>query len=145
MDPMTTGQPDYEPRYLAGVRLFNAGDYFEAHEVWEDLWQESAAPERRFYQGLIQAAVGLLHFGNGNLRGAAKLYRSSTEYLRPYQPTYLGLDVAGFTAGLTKCFAAVLAADPDLAAVAFDPAAVPLIRLDPEPAAWPEVETPPEG
>src|SRR5262245_54282863 len=61
MDATTT---DYDARYLAGIQLFNHRDFFEAHEVWEDLWQECAGPERRFYQGLIQAAVGLLHFSN---------------------------------------------------------------------------------
>ena len=34
----------YDPRYLAGIVLFNRGDYFEAHEVWEDLWMETAGP-----------------------------------------------------------------------------------------------------
>src|SRR5262249_26444350 len=55
-------QVPYHPRYLAGVLLFNEQAYFEAHEVWEDLWAESYGPERKFYQGLIQAAVGLCHF-----------------------------------------------------------------------------------
>ena len=73
----------YDPRYLAGVRFFNDRDFFEAHEVWEDLWAESHGDERRFYQGLIQAAVGLFHFGNGNLAGAVKLYHSSRDYMRP--------------------------------------------------------------
>jgi hypothetical protein len=62
---------DYDVRYLGGVRFFNDGDFFEAHEVWEGLWLETSGPERRFYQGLIQAAVALYHFGNGNLRGAS--------------------------------------------------------------------------
>src|SRR5581483_2202811 len=84
---------DYDPRYLAGVLLFNAGDYFEAHEVWEDLWAESHGPARRFYQGLIQAAVGLCHFGNGNLGGAAKLYRSSRDYMDGLGERFFGLDV----------------------------------------------------
>ena len=59
----------YDPRYLAGIVLFNRGDYFEAHEVWEALWMETFGEEKRFYQALIQAAVGLCHFCNGNLRG----------------------------------------------------------------------------
>ena len=37
----------YDPRYLAGILFFNEGDYFEAHEVWEDLWAESHGDERR--------------------------------------------------------------------------------------------------
>ena len=35
---------DYDPRYLAGIRLFNDHDFFEAHEVWEEYWTELAAP-----------------------------------------------------------------------------------------------------
>ena len=41
---------------------------------------------RLFYKGLIQAAVALHHFGNGNIRGARKVYRSSRGYLEPYRP-----------------------------------------------------------
>src|SRR6266404_7370062 len=73
---METEQAQYDPRYLAGIVLFNRGDFFEAHEVWESLWMDTAGEEKRFYQALIQAAVGLLHFCNGNIRGAVKLYRS---------------------------------------------------------------------
>src|ERR671922_1832523 len=98
----------YDPRYLAGVLLFNAGDYFEAHEVWKDLWAESHGEERKFYQGLIQAAVGLCHFGNGNLGGAAKLYNSSRDYMAGCGERYLGLDVAGFRRQMEECFRPVL-------------------------------------
>src|SRR5215475_10621128 len=96
MELMDTASPEYDPRYLAGVLLFNRGDYFEAHEVWEDLWADSAAPDRRFYQGVLQAAVGLLHFCNGNLRGAVKLYRSSLDYLSPFAQTHQRLDLNEF-------------------------------------------------
>ena len=75
---------NYDARYLAGIRLFNEADFFEAHEVWEDLWTDCPLVDRRFYQGLIQAAVGLLHFVNGNVRGAVKLYQSSRAYLETY-------------------------------------------------------------
>src|SRR5262249_34694592 len=95
----------YDPRYLAGVLLFNAGDYFEAHEVWEDLWSEGHGDERRFYQGLIQAAVGLCHFGNGNLGGAVKLYHSARDYMARCPPVLLGLDIAEFWKRMEACFA----------------------------------------
>ena len=54
-DTRMAGPVEYDPRYLAGILHFNRGDYFEAHEVWEDLWHDKAGPDRRFYQGLIQA------------------------------------------------------------------------------------------
>src|SRR5580704_14814540 len=101
---------DYDPRYLAGIVLFNRGDYFEAHEVWEELWMESAGAEKRFYQGLIQAAVGLCHFCNGNVRGAVKLYHSSRDYMSRCGRCYLGLDNDQFWQQMTACFEELLAA-----------------------------------
>jgi predicted metal-dependent hydrolase len=80
---MDTTQAQYDPRYLAGVVLFNRGDFFEAHEVWESIWME-AGPDKKFYQGLIQAAVALCHFCNGNGRGAVKLFKSSRDYMSRY-------------------------------------------------------------
>ncbi len=131
-DPMS-----YQPRYLAGIVLFNRQDFFEAHEVWEDLWQECCGPERRFYQALIQAAVALLHFGNGNVRGAAKLYRSSRDYMARYAPRYLGLDVDDFWRRMEYCFAELLAAGPDRP-VPLDEERIPQVALDPPPADWPD-------
>jgi DUF309 family protein family protein len=53
-----------------GINFFNSGRYFEAHEVWEDLWRETSGDLRLFYQGLIQTAVGLHHLSRGNITGA---------------------------------------------------------------------------
>jgi predicted metal-dependent hydrolase len=127
----------YEPRYLAGIVLFNRRDFFEAHEVWEDLWQDCCGPERRFYQALIQAAVALLHFTNGNLRGASKLYRSSRDYMSRYGSPYLGLDADAFWRQMERCFAEVLAGDPDRH-VELRGELIPEITLEPPPPEWPE-------
>lgn len=128
----------YDPRYLAGIVLFNAGDFFEAHEVWEDLWAESHGPARRFYQGLIQAAVGLCHFTNGNLGGAAKLYRSSRDYMGECGDRFQGLDLAAFRRGMEECFRPVLGPEPPERTARPVPELVPVLRLDPEPASWPD-------
>ena len=95
---------NYPAQYLEGLRLFNAEDFFESHEVLEDLWSETQDERRKFYQGLIQAAVALLHFGNGNLGGAKKVYLSCRKYLDPYRPEFEGLDLAGFLDALQYCF-----------------------------------------
>ncbi len=129
---------DYDPRYLAGVLLFNAGDFFEAHEVWEDLWADSAGRERSFYQGLIQAAVGLCHFGNGNLRGAVKLYRSSRDYMEPCGSPFLGLDAVAFWRQMERCFTEVLTATESDRRVELDESLLPTLLLDPPPEAWPD-------
>ena len=93
----------YDSRYLAGIEHFNVCDFFEAHEVWEELWVEIEGPTRKFYQGLIQVAVCLHHFGNGNIRGARKLYHTSCRYLEAYLPVHEGLDVGKLIRELTIC------------------------------------------
>ncbi len=123
----------YDPRYLAGIVLFNRGDFFEAHEVWENLWMDTAGADKRFYQGLIQAAVGLLHFCNGNVRGAAKLYRSSKDYMQRYASPHLGLDT-----NMERCFAVLLASDNPERKVEPQEELIPTIELSPPPEAWPD-------
>jgi predicted metal-dependent hydrolase len=99
---------DYPERYLEGLRLFNEEDFFESHEVLEELWSETLDERKKFYQGLIQAAVALLHFGNENFGGARKVYLSSRKYLEPYQPAFEGLDVVQFLADMQHCFQELL-------------------------------------
>jgi uncharacterized protein len=124
----------YDPRYLVGVLLFNRQDYFEAHEGWEDLWSESHGPARKFYQGLIQAAVGLCHFCNGNRNGAVKLYHSSLDYLAGCPSPFLGLDLEDFKRQMEACFRDIL----DGQDAEIDPERLPEMRLNPEPDRWPD-------
>src|SRR5580765_5731130 len=95
---------EYPAQYLEGLRLFNAEDFFESHEVLEELWSETQDERKKFYQGLIQAAVALLHFGNGNLGGAKKVYLTSRKYLEAYRPEFEGLDVSRFLDDMAFCF-----------------------------------------
>ncbi len=132
---METHGDAYEPLYLSGIAHFNACDFFEAHEAWEEIWTEDHGPSRKFYQGLIQAAVALHHFGNGNIRGARKLQASCQKYLAPYGPFHLGLDVARFVAELKACFAEVAASEEEFPEIEIDPDLIPEIQLDPAPAA----------
>ena len=130
----------YDARYLAGILFFNEQAFFEAHEVWEDLWAECHGDARRFVQGLIQAAVGLFHFDGGNLGGAVKLYRSSRDYMMPVGSRFWGLDVAGFWEQMERCFHLLLnspSPDPDTRP---DAALVPMITLEPPPESWPDPE-----
>jgi uncharacterized protein len=128
---------NYDPRYLAGVLFFNAHDFFEAHEVWEALWMESHGNERKFVQGLIQAAVGLFHFSGGNLGGAVKLFRSSRDYMKPCGSPFMGLDSDAFWRQMEVCFAALLATPTPERSLRPEPALIPVIRLEPPPETWP--------
>lgn len=108
MAEMTDTADSPDPRFLAGVELFNRGEFFEAHEVWEDLWHECAAADRRFYQALIQAAVAAYHWSRGNATGASRLYHSGRKYMEPYRPVYRGLAVDAFWDALAAHLAGAL-------------------------------------
>ena len=43
----------YDPRYLKGIDFFNAREFFDAHETWEELWHGTHGEPRNFIQGLI--------------------------------------------------------------------------------------------
>lgn len=124
-------QANYDPRYLAGVRFFNECEFFEAHEIWEDLWADYQGPSRKFFQGLIQVAVCLHHFGNGNTRGAKKLYFSSRKYLEEYLPFHLGLDLEKLFSELGACCEAIIESDEEYPSIEIDPELIPEIHLDP--------------
>lgn len=49
-----------------GFLRFEAGRYFEAHEVWEDAWRVERGDVRQLLQGLIQVAAG---FHKGLVQG----------------------------------------------------------------------------
>ncbi len=123
--------PDYHPLYLKGIEHFNECDFYESHEVWEDLWTDEQGESRRFYQGLIQAAVALHHFGNENIRGAKKLNLSCRKYLDPYRPKHLGLDLDKFLADMDRCFAEIMDNEEEFPQVPIDPETIPELELDP--------------
>ena len=128
MDPA-----DFDPLYLKGIEYFNECEFYEAHEVWEELWAEHQGPSREFYQGLIQVAVALHHFGNGNIRGARKLYFSSCKHLEPFRPRHQGLDLETFLGQFEECFGEVLASQDEFPAIGIDPERIPEIHLDAPP------------
>ena len=43
-----------EDLFLRGLEAYHSGEYFDAHEHWEDLWSDYHFEDRRFIQGLIQ-------------------------------------------------------------------------------------------
>lgn len=84
---------NYHDLYVAFVYYFNIEkDYFECHEVMEELWMEDG--RNPFWQGLLQVAVGLYHHENDNLSGAIKLLTQSLDKLADKQNVECGADIA---------------------------------------------------
>jgi len=81
------------PKAIEGLRLFNAGKYFEAHEELEAAWKEERGKVRELYQGILQAGVTYLHITRGNYAGAIKVYGRSMKWLRQFPETCCGVEV----------------------------------------------------
>ena len=69
------------PQARKGLQLFNAGDYFEAHEELEDAWNAEQGDARNLYRGILQTAVVYLHITRGNYKGAVKVYIRSEKWI----------------------------------------------------------------
>ncbi len=80
-------------QFDAGVRLFNAGQYFECHDVLEDLWSGVRGDARDFFQGLIQVAVALYHVERGNSQGARSMLQRALKRFEAYPERYFGFDL----------------------------------------------------
>lgn len=58
---------------LLAIRQFNVGQWYECHETLEELWIGEMGEVRDFFQGVLQIAVALHHWRNGNYGGAFSL------------------------------------------------------------------------
>jgi predicted metal-dependent hydrolase len=85
---MTKSATDF---FDEGINLFNDGRFFECHEAWEEIWTRSIGDEKLFYQGIIQAAVAILHAQRGNLTGAASLYAKASAKLDHLPSEHMGI------------------------------------------------------
>ena len=119
---------EHDGLYLSGIELFNAGEYYDSHDVWEELWTDYRGPDRQFYQGLIQTAVALYHLSRGNLRGARRMYYSSRSYLAPYAAAHLGIDLGRLLKDMENCFRPYLELPEGCKLEPIDPEAIPQIH-----------------
>jgi uncharacterized protein len=88
---MTAGLPP--EAFWRGVEQFNQQEFYACHDTLEAVWMEATEPDKRFYQGILQIAVGCYHLGNFNWRGAVMLLGEGIRRLGDYQPIYEGIDV----------------------------------------------------
>ncbi|MBZ5567491.1 MAG: DUF309 domain-containing protein [Acidobacteriia bacterium] len=100
------------PTFQHGLSLFNTGQYFDAHEVWEDVWRAAPAEEKKLLQGMIQIAVALHHQSRGNPAGARSLLARAQRNLSPYPESYAGLNLAAVRQEITACQQALAAGQP---------------------------------
>ena len=112
---------------LEGIRLFNAREFYEAHETLEHEWHAERRPIRRLYQGILQIGVGFHHAHGGNHRGAVLLLTDGIEKVTQFLPTCMGIDTARLVRESQACLDTAVALGPD-GLDRFDWDAVPFVR-----------------
>lgn len=79
--------------FLQGVEQFNRREFYACHDTLEAIWLEAIETDKRFYQGILQIAVGCYHLNNHNWRGAVILLGEGVRRLSDYQPEYQTINV----------------------------------------------------
>ena len=90
-------------RLVAAVNKFNEGDYFECHEILEDIWFDVRDDSRDFYQGLLHISVAFYHLTKeNNFKGTLIQLDKALERLKVYDKVFSGVDVPKLTDEVKK-------------------------------------------
>jgi len=84
---------DKDEKFQRGIAHFNAQEFFEAHEVWEEIWLVEAEPEKTFFQGIIQIAAAFHHYCRGNTNGTESLLAAGIVKLSRFPKVHRGLNI----------------------------------------------------
>lgn len=123
----------YPVEYIAGIELYNAGEFHAAHDAWEDRWRDDAGPrEKLFLQAMIQSAVAFHHLEIGRPGAARRMYQMATEkFARLGTTQFMSLDLTDYQAQLERALAWLLSV-PDPRELTPPEITPPVIRLVPE-------------
>lgn len=90
----------WDRRYVGWFACFNRGEYYEAHDVLEDLWLQEGKGglNHGFYKGLIQLAGAFVHLQKGRMGPAVALFRLAEANFARYPALHAGIDLGGVAA-----------------------------------------------
>lgn len=98
---------------LKGIALFDAHEFFEAHEELEHAWNADPGPAKELYRGILQVAVAYLQIQRGNYAGAMKMFLRLRQWLDPLPAVCRGVNVAQLRADALAAQAALEALGPE--------------------------------
>lgn len=86
---------ELDARYLGYFHCFNRQEFYEAHDVLEDLWlPDRYGPNGDFYKGLIQLAGAFVHLQKNRLRPSAALFKLAQANFEKYPDRHERLNLA---------------------------------------------------
>lgn len=93
MDPLE--EPGLQDWLEGGIREWNAGRFWHAHEEWEQGWKATTGEDKAAFQGLILLAAALHKaFGMNHPRGGFANLRKADLRLAKVPRIVAGIDLA---------------------------------------------------
>lgn len=86
-----------------GLRRYECGEFFLAHEDWESVWLGLREPEKSFLQAVIQVSAALHHLHAGNRVGALSLMQRAKDRIGSCPSEFCGLRVDPLREDLAAC------------------------------------------
>ena len=84
------------PNAIRGIKLFNQGAYFEAHEELEIAWRAEKTVLRNLYRGILQVGVAYYHIQRKNYHGGTVMLARALNWLTPFPEDFYGIDLNTF-------------------------------------------------
>ena len=89
-----TAEDGVDVRYAGYFVLFNRQQFYESHDVIEDLWlPDRKGPNGNYYKGLIQLAGAFVHLQKNRLRPANALFKLAHDNFEPYPDVHERLNL----------------------------------------------------
>jgi hypothetical protein len=115
--------------FKRGIRLFNEGRFWHAHEAWEQVWRRHPEDGRLFIQGLIQMAAAFhLLIDKKRYVGARSNFDKALTRLVLFEPTFLDLPVSDYVRVIEKAKDEIQRVQNG-EAMTTDPSVVPIIAF----------------
>jgi predicted metal-dependent hydrolase len=127
----------YPVEYIAGIDLYNVGEFHAAHDAWEERWMGEVGPdEKLFLQAMIQSAVAFHHLQIGRPGAARQMYtRAKEKFERLGRSVFMSLDIPEYLGQLDRALSWLLTV-PDPRELTPPEVVPPTIRLLPEVTAY---------
>jgi hypothetical protein len=109
--------PDFDAlsldqNHALAIELFDAGNYFGAHEAWETCWQQAReTDDEEFFKGLSQLGAGYTHYRRGNAHGAQTLLSRALSRIGLRGSPHHGIDVDALASAVAPHAAAFARAE----------------------------------
>lgn len=86
-------QPLPQPAQVA-IERFNAGEYYDQHDIFEELWANDPRPIRDLYRTILQVGIAYYQITRGNWRGAHKMLLRNMQWMALLPNVCQGVNIA---------------------------------------------------